>query len=156
MAPTSTWWAPGTAEFGRLAPTGWRWWPAGAWRGSRVTEARHLNLPWPFPAEPRSHLTAGSTLPTRKIIASGKSDGTVSTLTRSPATHPPTSTAINHPIGLAVDLDGNVLVANAGSNNILRISGSTTAVTVIAGDGTTDIDAGTGAATTVHLYRPSG
>lgn len=68
---------------------------------------------------------------------------------------PVSSARLNSPLGVAVDLDGNVYIADEGNNKIRMVTGGTT-VTTLAGTGTAGFSGDGGPATAAMLNSPSG
>ena len=68
---------------------------------------------------------------------------------------PAVSASLSYPEGLAVDRDGNLLIADYFSGRIRKITPAGNIVTV-AGGGTADNSAGSGPALSRRLLNPSG
>jgi DNA-binding beta-propeller fold protein YncE len=62
---------------------------------------------------------------------------------------------MNHPIGVAIDRDGNILIADALYNRIRRVTPDGT-ITTIAGDGIAEFGGDGGPATAAFLQYPTG
>ncbi len=67
---------------------------------------------------------------------------------------PASAATVNVPAGVAVDVAGNIYVADSGNNVIRKINASTNVITTIAGDGTESISGDKGPATAGGLYGP--
>jgi sugar lactone lactonase YvrE len=65
------------------------------------------------------------------------------------------SAQLNAPLGVAVDLSGNVLVADYYNNRIRRIAASTGTITTVAGSSNYGYDGDGGPATQAELWGPS-
>jgi len=69
---------------------------------------------------------------------------------------PATSAQLNDPTGVAVDTQGNLFIADAGSNVIREVNGATGVITTVAGNGTQGYKGDNGPATSAELNGPSG
>jgi uncharacterized protein (TIGR03437 family) len=69
---------------------------------------------------------------------------------------PATQALLNGPIGLAVDNNGNLFVADRGNNRVRRIDARTGIITTVAGDGQFSFGGDGGPATQASLSLPTG
>lgn len=69
---------------------------------------------------------------------------------------PATSAWINFPRGIAIDVAGNIYIADSSNNRIRKVSTSTGFITTIAGDGTAGFSGDEGLATAAKLNQPNG
>ncbi len=67
---------------------------------------------------------------------------------------PATSAQLNGPLGVALDRNGNILIADGGNNRIRRINAATGVITTIAGTGDTGFNGDGGAATNARISGP--
>ncbi|HQR33553.1 MAG TPA: BACON domain-containing carbohydrate-binding protein [Blastocatellia bacterium] len=67
---------------------------------------------------------------------------------------PATSAQLNGPLGVALDRNGNLLIADAGNNRIRRINASTGVISTVAGTGDTGFNGDGGAATAARISAP--
>jgi|HubBroStandDraft_6_1064221.scaffolds.fasta_scaffold93207_2 sugar lactone lactonase YvrE len=67
---------------------------------------------------------------------------------------PATSAQLNGPYGVAVDVAGNLYIADTNNNRIREVSGGT--ITTVAGNGTVGSGGDLGPATSAQLYHPMG
>jgi len=68
---------------------------------------------------------------------------------------PATSASLNEPSGLAIDVSGNIYIADAGNNRIRKVN-KLGVITTMAGNGTGGFSGDYGPATTAELYNPYG
>ena len=69
---------------------------------------------------------------------------------------PATQAGLNNPSGVAVDVSGNIFIADTGNNVIRKITVSTGVITTVAGNGTPGYDGDSGPATAATLDFPTG
>ncbi|MDX2044345.1 MAG: hypothetical protein SF097_24260 [Acidobacteriota bacterium] len=67
---------------------------------------------------------------------------------------PATSAQLNQPLGVALDRNGNLLIADWGNNRVRRINAVTGVITTIAGTGDTGFNGDGGAATNARINGP--
>jgi sugar lactone lactonase YvrE len=67
---------------------------------------------------------------------------------------PATSASLNHPLGIALDSDGTLYIADAGNHVIRRVSNGT--ITTVAGNGVAAFSGDNGLPTDASLNTPSG
>jgi uncharacterized protein (TIGR03437 family) len=67
---------------------------------------------------------------------------------------PATGAQLNLPQGVAVDVDGNVYIADAGSSRVYKVSNGV--ITTVAGNGTPGYSGDNGPATSAQLNQPQG
>ena len=67
-----------------------------------------------------------------------------------------TDAVFSAPTGLAVDLSGNIYVADSFNGRIRRIAGATGVITTVAGNGKVDFSGDGGPATSASFYNPVG
>jgi sugar lactone lactonase YvrE len=67
-----------------------------------------------------------------------------------------TSAKLNYPIGVALDISGNIYIADTNNGRIREVSASTGDITTVAGDGGADYGGDGGLATLATLYYPQG
>ncbi len=68
---------------------------------------------------------------------------------------PATSAQLYQPIGMALDAQGNLYIADSGNNVVRKIAASTGVITTVAGNGTGAYSGDGGPATAAELYYPS-
>ena len=66
-----------------------------------------------------------------------------------------TNAELNTPDGVAVDVSGNIYIADANNNRIRKVTASTGIITTVAGNGTRGYSGDGGAATSAELYSPT-
>jgi len=66
-----------------------------------------------------------------------------------------TSASLNYPSGVAVDVAGNLFIADQQNNRIRKVTAATGVITTVAGNGLTSYSGDGGYATSAHLYRPT-
>jgi hypothetical protein len=69
---------------------------------------------------------------------------------------PATSAQINGPEGLAVDITGNLFIADSYNDRIRKVAAATGIITTVAGTGTPGFSGDGGPATSAHLSEPVG
>ncbi len=69
---------------------------------------------------------------------------------------PATGAGLNAPIGLALDVTGNLYIADSENSRIRRVDSNTGIITTVAGNGSFEFSGDGGAATTAGLSRPYG
>jgi len=67
-----------------------------------------------------------------------------------------TSAGLNNPTGVAVDLSGNIFIADQRNNRIRMVAFGTGIITTVAGNGTVGNGGDGGPATSAQLYYPTG
>ena len=67
---------------------------------------------------------------------------------------PATTASLSNPIGLAVDVSGNLYIADAGNNRIRKVDAATGVITMVAGRGTEGFSGDGGPATRARLDNP--
>jgi hypothetical protein len=67
-----------------------------------------------------------------------------------------TSAVLNRPMGMAVDADGNLFIADSGNHRIRRVDAVTRIIKTVAGDGVRGFSGDGGLATIATLNGPSG
>lgn len=67
---------------------------------------------------------------------------------------PATSAQLNGPLGVALDRNGNILIADSGNNRIRRVNAATGVITTAAGTGDTGFNGDGGAATSARISGP--
>ena len=67
---------------------------------------------------------------------------------------PATSAQLNGPLGVALDRNGNILIADSGNNRIRRVNAATGVITTVAGTGDTGFNGDGGAATSARISGP--
>jgi sugar lactone lactonase YvrE len=67
---------------------------------------------------------------------------------------PATEASLSNPVGVAVDAQGNLFIADAGNNRIRRVDALSGTITTIAGTGTAGGSCSDGLATAVQLFAP--
>ncbi len=67
---------------------------------------------------------------------------------------PVTSAAVNNPLGIAIDSNDNIYIADTGNNRVRKVTISMGIITTIAGSGSTSFSGDNGAATSAGLYHP--
>lgn len=68
---------------------------------------------------------------------------------------PATSARLNGPTGVAIDLAGNVYIADRSNNRVRKVT-ATGSISTVAGNGTAGFSGDDGPATSAELYSPSG
>jgi len=66
-----------------------------------------------------------------------------------------TNAELNNPIGVAVDVNGNLFIGDAGNNNVRKVAVNGI-ITTVAGNGAAGFSGDGGVATSAALYSPSG
>jgi sugar lactone lactonase YvrE len=69
---------------------------------------------------------------------------------------PATSAQLNQPTGLALDVGGNLYIADRANNRIREVNATSQVITTIAGDGTAGFSGDTGQAVSAELSGPTG
>ncbi len=67
---------------------------------------------------------------------------------------PATSAQLNNPLGVALDRNGNLLIADSSNNRIRRVNAATGVITTIVGTGETGFNGDGGAATNARISGP--
>jgi hypothetical protein len=67
-----------------------------------------------------------------------------------------TSASLNYPYGVAVDISGNIYIADAGNNRIRKVSASSGVISTVAGNGTGAYGGDDSAAIAANLKFPTG
>jgi uncharacterized protein (TIGR03437 family) len=67
---------------------------------------------------------------------------------------PATSAQLNQPLGVALDRNGNLLIADWGNNRVRRINAANGVITTVAGTGDTGFNGDGGAATNARINGP--
>ncbi len=67
---------------------------------------------------------------------------------------PATSAQLNNPLGVALDRNGNLLIADSGNQRIRRVNAATGVIATIAGTGETGFNGDGGAATNARVNSP--
>jgi trimeric autotransporter adhesin len=67
-----------------------------------------------------------------------------------------TSAGLNHPYGVAIDLSGNVYIADTRNHRVRMVTKSTSIITTVAGDGSPASSGDGGQATSAEMYLPCG
>ncbi len=67
-----------------------------------------------------------------------------------------TAASLNVPVGMAVDSDSNLYIADFANNRIRKVAAGTGIITTVAGNGTQGYSGDGGAATAASLYSPQG
>ena len=82
-------------------------------------------------------------------IAGGPGDG-------GPALNTPLPSALDIPIGIAIDASGNLYIASKQNSRIRKVNASTGIISTVAGNGISGFGGDGGLATDANLYEPSG
>ncbi len=69
---------------------------------------------------------------------------------------PATAASLNGPFGVALDLSGNLLIADLGNNRVRKVDHATQTITTVAGNGTGTFSGDGGPATVASLNGPNG
>jgi sugar lactone lactonase YvrE len=97
-----------------------------------------------------------------RIRKVSKSDGTISTIAGNGLSYyhgdggAATSAGLSRPIGIAVDKNGNVYIAEEYSHRIRKVQASDGTITTVAGNGFAYSSGDGGPATSASLFRPKG
>jgi hypothetical protein len=87
-------------------------------------------------------------------------NGTIATITGNGSvgytgdSGPASAATLNVPSGTAIDVAGNVYIADSGNNVVRKINAQSGVITTIAGDGSESIKGDTGPATAAGIYGP--
>ena len=69
---------------------------------------------------------------------------------------PATSTELNSPLGVTLDAQGNLYIADSGNYRVRRVDATTQIITTVAGDGTQGYSGDGKAAIDAELFIPQG
>jgi sugar lactone lactonase YvrE len=124
--------------------------------GGPATSAA-LNAPWGVSASPNGVLYIADQGNNRIRTVTGGTIQTIlgnGTIGYTGDNGPATAATVNVPSGTAIDVAGNIYVADSGNNVVRKISAKTGIITTVAGDGSESIKGDKGPATAAGLYGP--